>query len=70
MIRAGAALGTEVGVHVLAFGAYVNYDRHLERGSIVRAILGFEGGLGPRTFGCARASARGCSSIRTGCLGP
>ncbi len=51
----GAALGGELGIHVMAFGAYVNYDRHLNRGSIFRAILGFEGGL---TFAGFRLSGR------------
>jgi hypothetical protein len=64
----GAALGGEVGLRVMAFGAYVSYDRHLQRGSIIRAILGFEGGVGLGGFRLSGRAGAGLVSDRQGLL--
>jgi hypothetical protein len=64
----GAAIGGELGLRVMAFGGYVSYDRHLQRGAILRAILGFEGDVGFAGFRLSGRAGAGLISDRNGLL--
>jgi hypothetical protein len=42
----GPVLGGELGANIMLFNGYVNYDRYLNHGSVIRGVAGLTGGLG------------------------
>lgn len=42
----GPVLGAEIGANVFLFNAYLNYDKYLSHGSVIRGVVGLTSGLG------------------------